>query len=175
MTTVLEEIKELGRETAEANRELAQALANERFAEARNTLCDLLLDRMSTAQTLFKMTDLAARKYPKKFGLQLWELSHQIFQGMLKFWENLEILPKLKVELRRLKEPETEAFLEHYHKVLRDLVAKSDQEYRSYLETAYLLNSPANAKRLEQAVKDTSEGKVTRWNSVADLIKSKRG
>lgn len=175
MTTVLDDIKELGRVTAESSRELAQALANERFAEARNTLCDELLDRMSTAQTLFKVTDLAARKYPKEFGSQLWDISRRIFLEMLKFWESLEILPKLKAELRRLKEPETEAFLEHYHKVLRDLVAKSDQEYRSYLETAYLLNSPANAKRLEQAVKDTSEGKVTRWNSVADLIKSKRG
>jgi nitric oxide reductase activation protein len=175
METVLDDVRKLGRETVAANRELTQTLANERFAKALNTLRDLLLDRMSAAQTLFKVTDIAARKFPEEFGLQLWELSQRFLRAMLKQWENLEDLPKLKAELRRLKEPQSEAFLAYYHKVLRDLVAKSDQEYPSYLETTHLLNSPANAKRLKQAAEDTQKGKVKRWPSVAELIKSKRG
>jgi PHD/YefM family antitoxin component YafN of YafNO toxin-antitoxin module len=175
METALDDIKELGRETAEANYELTQALANERFAKSRVELCDLLLDRMGLAQAFFKVSDRAARKHAKTLGLQIWDLSRRVFVEMLKSWENLENLPKLKAELRRLKEPETEAFLNHYHKVLRQLVAKSDQEHQSYLEAAYLLKSPANARRLKEAVRDTSEGKVTRWKSVDELIKSKRG
>ena len=103
------------------------------------------------------------------------EKQRRVFVAMLKTWESLAHLPKLKAELRRLKQSETEAFLEYYHKLLRDLVARSDQEYRSYLETGHLLNSPANAKRLEQAAEDTRKGKVARWSSVAELIKSKRG
>ena len=174
MESVLGDIKALGRETAASNRELTQVLANEKFAESLGNLRDTLLDRISAALALFKVTDIAARRSSEEFGLDLWKTVHRVLLIMLKQWENLENLPKLKAELRRLKEPETEALLEHYH-VLRDLVVKSDREYRSYLETVHLLKSPRNAKRLKEAMEDTRKGKVTQWDSVEQLMKSKRG
>lgn len=175
MESVLGDIKALGRETAASNRELTQVLANEKSAESLGDLRDTLLDRMSAALALFKVTDIAARRSSEEFGLDLWKTVHRVLLIMVKQWENLENLPKLKAELRKLKEPETEALLEYYHKVLRDLVVKSDREYRSYLETVHLLKSPRNAKRLKEAMEDTRKGKVTQWDSVEQLMKSKRG
>jgi len=45
-----------------------------------------------------------------------------------------------------------------------DVVIVSRQEYESLQETAYLLQSPANAKRLEQSLKDVDVGRVMEYD-----------
>ncbi len=43
------------------------------------------------------------------------------------------------------------------------------EDYESLQETAYLLRSPANAKRLMDAIEDLNKGKVIQ-KSIADLV-----
>lgn len=49
------------------------------------------------------------------------------------------------------------------------VVMISLEDYESLQETAYLLRSPANAKRLIAAIDDLNKGKVIK-KSVADLV-----
>ena len=42
----------------------------------------------------------------------------------------------------------------------REVVLMSLDEYRSIRETAYLLSSPANAKRLMESMEDIREGRI---------------
>jgi hypothetical protein len=68
--------------------------------------------------------------------------------------------------------PQIDGIVEHYCKVLRDLVEKADQEYRSYSETAYLLGSPANARRLREAIEEAESGPLPVYYSPEDFLKS---
>lgn len=58
--------------------------------------------------------------------------------------------------------------MRHYCKVLEDLATKAGREYRSYAETAHLLNSPANAKRLADALYQTATGRAEKM-TLAEL------
>ncbi|NJK92602.1 MAG: type II toxin-antitoxin system prevent-host-death family antitoxin [Blastochloris sp.] len=51
------------------------------------------------------------------------------------------------------------------------VVMLSLEDYESLQETAYLLRSPANAKRLLDAIDDLNKGKVIQ-KSIADLVDS---
>jgi antitoxin YefM len=49
------------------------------------------------------------------------------------------------------------------------VVMLSLEDYESLQETAYLLRSPANAKRLMDAIEDLNKGKIIQ-KSIADLV-----
>ena len=51
--------------------------------------------------------------------------------------------------------------MSHYCQILRELVAAAEAEYRAYKETAFLLRSPRNAKRLEEALKEARSALLT--------------
>ena len=71
-------------------------------------------------------------------------------------------------------EPGIDGVIDEVRSVLRDLVKKSDQEYRAYTETAYLLGAPANARELLEAIKEADSGKLERFETVEDFQKSLR-
>jgi hypothetical protein len=71
-------------------------------------------------------------------------------------------------------EPGIDGVIDDLRSVLRDLVAKSDQEYRSYRETAHLLSSPANARELQESIKEARGGRLETFATAEDLKKSLR-
>lgn len=166
METVLEELKALGRETTASNREFVRKLSVKgQLEEKKSALRQSLLTASIDVTAMFKLTQIWSRKTSPVEATAIWKEARQVFA-------EIEAHPVVGL---KSGEPEVDAMFNLYFELLHELSALADAEYRAYAETAHLLRSPANAKRLEQAVKDTSEGKVTRWNSVAELIKSKRG
>ena len=166
METVLEELKELGRQTAASNREFVRKLnLKGQVEEKRSALRQSLLTASSNATALFKLTQIWSRKMTPAEAVATWKKAREQFAE----------IEKHPMTALKTGQPDLDAMLDLYAELLHELLTLADAEYRAYAETAHLLRSPANAKRLEQAAKDTSEGKVTRWNSVAELIKSKRG
>jgi hypothetical protein len=71
-------------------------------------------------------------------------------------------------------EPGIDGVIDEFRSVLRDLVEKSDQEYRAYTETAYLLGSPANALELREAIEEAKSGNLERFETMEDFKKSLR-
>jgi len=71
-------------------------------------------------------------------------------------------------------EPGLDEVIDELLKVLRDLEAKSDQEYRAYRETGHLLSSPANARELEESIEE-ARGKLETFATAEDFKKSLRG
>jgi hypothetical protein len=170
--TALDEIKDLGRQILAAANEALNKLKAD-VAESAEDLRNRVLDATAQALTLYKVTDfLARRSESAKTAAELWKETRRDFLVLLRRWQTRkpftapEVLPVIS-EIKDLQE--------HYIVILRRLAHDADQEYRAYAETAHLLASPANAKRLKEAIEDTSKGKVTRWESVEQLIKSKRG
>lgn len=170
METVLEELKELGRETVASSREFVQRLTDKeldakKINETLSALRQNLITASVDAVSFLKVNQILSRAMSPGDAAESWKETRALFAEIEKH------------PMTRLKtgQPDLDELLEQYVKLLRKLSAKADAEYRAYAETAHLLRSPANARRLEQAAKDTSEGKVTRWGSVAELIKSKRG
>jgi hypothetical protein len=152
--TVLDDIKELGRETSASNRKLVRALTKEeladRMAERIRAHRDTLLDASGGAYALYKIADFSARRIPVEMAVELWKETRHQFRAMRKQWESVE----------KFDEPEIDGIIEHLCKVLRDLAEKADQEYRAYTETAHLLDSPANAKRLAEALDEANSGRA---------------
>lgn len=62
--------------------------------------------------------------------------------------------------MEKFGEPDTDGVVAHFCKVLGDLAEKALREYRSYVETAYLLDSPANERRLAEARYESATGRA---------------
>src|SRR5260221_3268813 len=158
MESVLQGIKEFGRETAASNRELVRAMTLEEFERAKAELRDRLLDAPGPGIALDKVTELMTREIAAETAVAIWEIARQRFHEMLKEWVNV---PKVD-------DPTVDGIVEHLYKVYGDLAAKADSEYRAYAETAHLLKSPANAKRLKKALEETRSGKLPVFASVEE-------
>jgi hypothetical protein len=93
-----------------------------------------------------------------------WKELHNNYAGVLSRFTKL---PKV--------EPGIDEVIEDLRKVLRDLEAKSDQEYRAYRETGHLLSSPANARELQESIKEARGGGLETFATAEDFKKSLRG
>jgi hypothetical protein len=171
MMTALDEIKDIGRQILAAAQEALNKLKAD-VADSAEDLRNRVLDATAQALTLYKVTDILARRSESaKTAAELWKEARGNFVILLRRVQTRK--PLTGSELRVIAE--INDLEEHYIVILRRLAHDADQEYRAYAETAHLLASPANAKRLKEALEETRKGKATRWNSVAELIKSKRG
>jgi hypothetical protein len=165
MVNLLEEIKERSRQTNVLNRERLRGLSADDLAEKIATLRDSLLDAPGEAQTLFMLADIAARlNEASEIGASVWKETRTTLSNLLNDWQNVE----------KMLDPQIDSIVEHYCKVLHDLVEKADQEYRSYAETAYLLGSNANAERLHLALEEAKSENLPIFESAEDLLKSLR-
>jgi hypothetical protein len=124
--------------------------AQEELASKVNAWRDSLLDAGSNALALYKIADFSARRIPIQLAVEIWDLARRAFKTALEQWSTVE----------KMGESDIDGVMEHFTKVLTDLVAKANQEYRSYAETAYLLDSPANEKRLAEAIAEADAGRA---------------
>lgn len=87
-------------------------------------------------------------------------------------WKEIsENLSRALIVLSRIPglDPRFDHLLEDHKALVRDLRDTAKREYQSYAETAYLLKSPANAKRLREALKETESGTLPVVESAAAL------
>jgi hypothetical protein len=122
----LEEIKELSRQTTLSNQERLRGLSDDALAEKMAVLRDSLLDAFGEAQRLYTSADFAARSNEAETGAYVWKETRTILSNLLNDWQNV---PKMD-------DPQIDGIVEHYCKVLRNLLEKADQEFRSYSEKA---------------------------------------
>jgi hypothetical protein len=199
--TALEEIKELEQTADASNQELLLALAREGTAESLERLKavlnevgnleqttvlglvqelgikfdglhDRLLDSSNSFVALYWYALGVTRDMKSsEVAVEAWKVAWECFASRLKAWEDVN-LPEIP-EFPKVRD--VAGVIDHLRKVLRELAAKAEQEYRSYKETAFLLRSPENAKRLNEALEQANEGEVTRYSNVAEFIKANRG
>jgi hypothetical protein len=151
--TALDDIKELDRETSAFNRKLLRALLEERqerMEEKIAALRDTLLDAPGQIIAFYKMTDLLTRRMTTKDAVAVWKKTRRTLLSQKRQWENVE----------KFGEPDIDGIVAHFCKVLGDLAEKALREYRSYVETAYLLDSPANERRLAEAHYESATGRA---------------
>jgi hypothetical protein len=81
------------------------------------------------------------------------------------------------VVLTKMAKPDQEfaRLIEEHKAIVRDFIDDAEQEYRSYRETAYLLESPANAVRLREAIAEAQSGTLPVYESTEDLLKTLHG
>jgi len=165
MSLLLEEVESQSRETAQANRERVRILTHDELAEKIEWLRNSLLDAPAQAITLYKLADIAARSADNpQIGVHVWRKTRAQFASLLKDWENVE----------KMGDPLIDRVVEHYCEGLRELLAAAQHEYRSYKETAYVLLSPNNAKRLEEALEAARSGKLPVFENAEEALKSLR-
>lgn len=171
LKTFLEENKTPEQTTDVSNQELFLALARE-LGSKLGTLRDSLLDT-SNKFVAFYWYALGVTREMKSAekATEVWEIVRHLFATRLKAWEDVAIpeIPEIP-EIHDLA-----GVFDYLRKVLRDLAAKAEQEYRSYKETAFLLRSPENAKWLNESIEQANKGKIARYSSVEEFIKSNRG
>ena len=151
--TALDDIKVIEREASAFDRKLVRALIEEhanRVEERIRGLRDTLLDAPGEIIAFYKMTDLLTRRMTTENAVQVWKKTRRMLLARKKVWEKVE----------KFDDPEIDGIVVHYCKVLGDLAAKAAREYRSYAETAHLLDSPANASRLADALYETASGRA---------------
>jgi hypothetical protein len=167
MSALLEEVKELARETAEADQELrarleAQAAQHAPIAALEGSL----LEAPGRVIALYKVRYLIARGVETADQAAAgWKELRAFFAQALKDWEKLEWQDSVG-KLHNL--------VWHYRDLLAELAKKADAEYRAYKETAFLLRSPENAKRLEKAIEETRSGKLPVFANAEEAKKSLR-
>jgi hypothetical protein len=171
MMTALDEIKDLGKQILAAAQEALNKLKAD-VAESAQDLRIRVLDATAQALTLYKLTDILARRSESaKTAAELWKEARGNFVLLLRRVQTRKPLTGSE-ELRVISEiNDLEA---HYIVILRRLAHDADQEYRAYAETAHLLASPANAKRLKEALDETRSGKLPVFESVEEAKKSLR-
>ena len=171
MLTALDEIKDLGRQILAATQEALNKLKAE-ATESAEDLRNRVLDATAQALTLYKVTDILARRSESaKAAAELWKEARRDFLVLLRRLQNRkplasEGLPPVFSEINDLEE--------HYIVTLRRLAHDADQEYRAYAETAHLLASPANAKRLTEALEEARSGKLPVFDTPAEAKESLR-
>jgi hypothetical protein len=160
-----------GRTTPVGNQDFLVALVEE-LSIHFDALRDRLLDNSNSFVALYWYALGVTRDMKSsEVAVEVWKVTWDCFTTRLKAWEdfNLPEIPEFP------KIYEFAGVVGHLRKVLRDLATKAEQEYRSYKETAFLLSSPENAQRLNEALEQANKGEVTRHSSVAEFIKSTRG
>ena len=169
-----EEIEEFGKRTADSNRERLRTLSQESRANRIYALRDSLLDGLRQFEGFYRYTvgvthegEKAWRQSPAinaEVAAEIWEQARQHFLSMRKGWQEVE----------KMGEPDIDALVEYTCKVLTELAARADAEYRAYKETAFVLRSPENAKRLEQALAESRNGKLPVFETPEEAMKSLR-
>jgi hypothetical protein len=154
MSALLEEVKELARETAEADQELRSQLWDQASRPAPLAVLEAaLLEAPGRLIALYKITYLIARGVETADqAASSWKELRVFFAGSLKDWEKLQWPDSFGKQLDNL--------VRHHRNLLAGLVEKADAEYRAYKETAFLLRSPENARRLALAIEETRSGKL---------------
>jgi hypothetical protein len=151
--TVLDDIKEIERDASAFNRKLLRALIEEHdqaVAEKRSALRDTLLDAPGESIAFYKTTDLLTRRMSTEDAVKVWRKTRRRFLAMKREWERVE----------KFGDPDIDGIVMHLCKVLARLARDAEREYRSYAETAYLLDSPANVNRLADALYETATGRA---------------
>jgi len=116
--TLLDDIKEIERETSAFNRRILRALIEEqeeRMVEKTAALRDTLLDAPGETIAFYRMTDLLTRRMSTKDALAVWKKTRRILLSKKGEWENVE----------KFGEPDIDGIVAHYCKVLGDLAAKA--------------------------------------------------
>jgi hypothetical protein len=162
--TALDEIQKASRDLA-ALHGREQPPSWEEVLEALEKLREKIRAFIAEVNQLYNAAILLTSNF-KSAGLaaEVWKDLHKDFSVVLEVFERL---PKLL--------PETDRVIEESRNVVRKIVDQADQEYRGYHETAYLLGSKTNAKRLQEAIQEAREpGTSPVYESAEDLLKSLR-
>ena len=169
-----EEIKEFGKRTSDSNRERLRALSREDLANRISALRDSLLDGLRQFEGFYWYTVGVTHEGERAWGqspamnaevaAEIWKQTKRHFLSMRKGWQEVE----------KMGEPDIDALVEYSCKVLTELAVRADAEYRAYKETAFLLRSPQNVKRLGQALAEASSGKLPVFETAEKAIKSLR-
>ena len=139
-------------------RALALEERSEKLAGQKSALRDTLLDAPGEIIAFYKITDLLTRRMTTKDAVAVWKKTRRTLLTQKRQWESVE----------KFGEPDIDGIVAHYCKVLGDLAEKALREYRSYVETAYLLDSPANERRLADALYESATGRA-REMTLAEL------
>ena len=165
MTALLEEIESFSRKTADSNRERLKSLTPKARAEKIGWLRNSFFHAPAQAITLYELARVAAQSAEKpSVGVHVWKKTRDRFSSLLKDWENIQ----------KLGDPIIDFLVDHYCRILRELFAAAEAEHRAYEETAFLLRSPQNAERLETALKEARSGKLPKFGSAEEALKSLR-
>ena len=73
---------------------------------------------------------------------------------------NTLISKKAGENVEKFGEPDIDGTVAHNCEVFGDLAAKALREYRSYAETTYLLDSPANERPLADALYESAKDRA---------------
>ena len=187
MTAALEEqIKDFAKRTEDSSRELLRGLSQAHMppkqafkgkkdlAARMYALRDSLLDGLRQFEAFFwytlGLTTAGEHHWKGSPGVnaeaaaEIWRQTKQHFLSMRKGW----------LEAEKMGDPDIDGLVEYTCKVLADLAERSDAQYRSYKETAFVLRSPENAKRLEAALEEARSGKLPVFESIEEALKSLR-
>jgi len=151
--TALDDIKELDRRTVrltESSSALYSKSTRKRMEEKIAALRDTLLDAPGQIIAFYKMTDLLTRRMSTKDAVAVWKKTRRTLLSQKRQWENVE----------KFGEPDIDGTVAHNCEVFGDLAAKALREYRSYAETTYLLDSPANERRLADALYESAKDRA---------------
>ena len=151
--TARDDIELVERETSALNRKLLISLAEQEHSDrmAKNILLrDSLLEGPGQAIAFYKVTDYLTRRMATSDAVKVWKKTRRNFLQMKRQWGSVE----------KFGDSEIDGIVAHNCKVYGDLAAKALREYRSYVETAYLLDSPANKNRLAGALYESATGRT---------------
>jgi hypothetical protein len=149
--TELELIKDFGRDTVFLNRALvgiSRRAASDPEGKSWVHFPDAkLLVGPSQAAAYYNFTEALSRHMPIDLALDAWRDTLERLREMLGDWghvaEGVDVVDTIADRHRRL---------------LADLVEKAEAECRAHEETLHLLDSPANAKRLVEAIAEADSG-----------------
>lgn len=172
--TALEEIKELGKKTADSSRRRLRALSQEELDDRIYTQRDSLLEGLREFEAFYWYTVGVTRQGEKNWGVpdamkaevaaEIWRQVKLHFFSMRKRWQEVE----------KTGHRDIDDLVEYTCKALAELADRADAEYRSYAETAFLLRSPQTAKRVEAALEEARSGKLPAFGTVREAIESLR-
>jgi len=139
----LELIKDFGRDTVLRNRALV-GFSRRAASEGLDFPDAKVLIGPGQATAYYNFTDALARHMPIDIALDAWRDTLERLREMLGDWGH---------------DPENVKDFAGYHRrLLAELVAKAEAEARAHEETLHLLDSPANAKRLADAIAEADAG-----------------
>jgi len=161
----IEDIKQLSRDWANAERGTGRTVSLEDVVRSLNALRERIQTFRQYVVSLYNAADLLTASFKSlQLAATAWESLRNDYALVSARFEKL---PKI--------EPGIDEVIDDLRRVLRDLEAKSDQEYRAYRETGHLLSSPANARELQESIKEAREGRLETFATVEDFKKSLRG
>lgn len=161
----IEDIKKLSRDWANAERGAGRTVSLEDVVRSLNALRERIQSFRQYVISLYAAADLLTANFKSlQLAATAWESLRNDYALVSARFEKL---PKI--------EPGIDEVIDDLRRVLRDLEAKSDQEYRAYRETGHLLSSPANARELQESIKEAREGRLETFATVENFKKSLRG